>query len=234
MNFVDLLRKIPDPRDDWKVKHNLSALIFTTLCGILCGAESWSDISDYCEAKQEWLSQYVDLENGIPSPWTFRRIFTLLEPELLEWLLRTHAENLVSKERRDHIAIDGKALKGSKRHNLKCLHSISALCHEQGLILAEMSVEQKSNEITAIPLLLDLLDLKGSTVTIDAMGCQHSIAHKILEKKGNYVLALKKNHPKFYEEVKSYCQQNIIESDYRLEDYFDDIPLPDHFAGLET
>lgn len=222
MSFIDLLEEISDPREEWKVRHNLSTLIFTTWCGVLCGAESWSDISDFCEAKEEWLSQYVDLTNGIPSPWTFRRIFTLLEPELLEWLLRTHAANLVNKGVNSHIAIDGKALRGSKRHNLKCLHSISAMCHEQGLVLAEMGVDQKSNEITAIPLLLDLLNLTGNTITIDAMGCQQTIAHKIVEKQGDYVLAFKKNHPKFYEQVESYCQQNIINSEHRLADYFDD------------
>jgi len=221
MSFIDLLEKIPDPRESWKVKHNLSTLLFTTLCGVLCGAESWSDIADFCDAKKGWLSQYVDLNNGIPSAWTFRRIFTLLEPELLEWLLRTHAASLVDKENQRHIAIDGKSLRGSKRHNLKCLHSVSAMCHEHGLVLAEMGVSQKSNEITAIPLLLDLLNLNGNTVTIDAASCQHAIAQKIIEKRGDYVLALKKNHPKLFNNVQTYCKQNIINADHRLKDYFD-------------
>lgn len=103
---------------------------------------------------------------------------------------------ILNENIQDNIAIDGKVLKGSKRHDLKCLHSVSAFCHEQGLVLAEMGVDIKSNEITAIPLLLDLLEIKGKTITIDAMGTQKEIAEKIIEKEGDYVLALKENHPK--------------------------------------
>ena len=190
MSVLDLIKELPDPRMEGKVRHNLSSVIFVTLCGILSGCQSWGDIEDYCEAKLKWLEQYVEFKNGVPSEWTFRRVFTLLDPAYLEILLRTHAASIVSKNTSsDQIAVDGKALCGSARQGIRCLHSVTAWCHENGLVLAETQVKKKSNEITAIPILLTSLDLKGKTVSIDAAGCQKSIAQLIKEKKGEYVLA---------------------------------------------
>ena len=221
MNLIERLDEMKDPREEWKVDHKLSTIIFVTLCAILCGAESWLDISEYCEAKFEMLKKYVNLDNGVPSQYTFRRLFTLLDPLKIEALLREHASGILNENIQDNIAIDGKVLKGSKRHDLKCLHSVSAFCHEQGLVLAEMGVDIKSNEITAIPLLLDLLEIKGKTITIDALGTQKEIAEKIIEKEGDYVLALKENHPKFYETITKHMQENSIEAQNCLKDYFD-------------
>ena len=149
MEFLKLIEKIPDPRQSWQVKHDLSTLLFCALGAVLCGAESWSDIEDFCKSKIDFLSKYVDFSNGIPSEFTFRRIFTLIDPSHVEWLLRSHAADLLGNKNIDHIAIDGKALRGSKRHNLRCINSISAMCHEHGLILAELEADKKSNEITA-------------------------------------------------------------------------------------
>jgi predicted transposase YbfD/YdcC len=194
------------------------------LCGVLSGCESWSDIEDYCETKFEGLSDHVDLTNGIPSEWTFRRVFTLLDPTHIEKLLSEHAAGIINDHGKkvDQIAIDGKSLRGSGRKDLKCLQSVTAWCHENGLVLAEQQVEGKSNEITAIPLLLTSLDLKGKTVSIDAAGCQKTISHQIKEKKGNYVLGLKNNHPTLYKaalELKSHSGEKDTN---RLEDTFDD------------
>ena len=197
-------------------------MLFSTLCAILCGAESWCDVSDFCEAKADWLSQYIDLRCGIPSEWTYRRLFTLLTPKCLEALLRDHASSLLQGEKPSAIAVDGKCLRGSKRHNLKSLQSVSAICHDQGLTLAETQVDHKSHEIEVIPLLLDVLNLKGTTVTIDAAGCQKTVAEMIINKGGHYILSLKKNHPKLYEAVSSHLQQNCINPDHRLKDYFDE------------
>ena len=221
MNLIEYLDEIEDPRQNWKVEHNLSAIIFVTLCAILCGAESWLDISDYCKSKHEMLRKFVNLDNGIPSQYTFRRLFVLLDPACIELLLRTHASEIVNKESKNGISIDGKAIRGSKRHDLKCLYSVTAFCHEQGLVLAEMGVDIKSNEITAIPLLLDLLEIKGKTITIDAAGTQREIAKKIIEKGGDYILALKENHPKFYETISQHMQENAIIAENRISDYFD-------------
>lgn len=126
-----------------------------TLCAVISGSESWSEVSDYCELKLDWLSQHVDLSNGVPLEWTFRRLFTLLEPGFIEDMLQIHAAALVKDQgQSDQIVVDGKALRGSSRNDQKSLYSVSAWCHENGLVLGEEQVGTKSNEITAIPLLL--------------------------------------------------------------------------------
>lgn len=225
MNILDLIQKVPDPRMEGKIKHPLGTILFVGLCGVLSGCESWSDIKDYCETKRDWLSHYVDLTNGIPSEWTFRRVFTLLDPIYLEKVLTNHAATMIRKNGKssDQIAVDGKTLCGSKRLNLQCLQSVTAWCYENGLVLTEKQVEGKSNEITAIPLLLELLDLKGKTVSIDAAGCQKTIAQQIKEKKGAYVLGLKKNQPKLYEGAVN-LKARVGENDTnRLHDAFENI-----------
>lgn len=229
MRILDLIEDFPDPRMSGKIKYSFSAIIFGTICGILSGAESWSDIHDYCVIKFDWISQYVDFANGIPSEWTFRRVFTLLDPLFLEQLLRTHAAEVVAKNQKsDQVAIDGKTLRGSQRQGTKSLHSVSAWCRENGLVLGEEQVEDKSNEIVAIPRLIESLEVKGTTITIDAAGCQKSIVRLIREKKGHYVLGLKRNHPKFYEAVETYIHQQGYsdprgdERAHCLSDDFDD------------
>lgn len=222
MKILSVLNDIPDPRMLGKVMHPLSTILFVTLCGVLSGCETWEDIEIYCEAKLYWLSQYINLDNGIPSSDTFRRVFTLLAPECVETLLRTHAAEVVKNGLpSNQIAVDGKALRGSKRADSNCLYSVSAWCHENGLVLGEKQVEEKSNEITAIPLLLNSIDIKGKTITIDAAGCQKSIAALITDKKGDYVLSLKQNHPKLYDAVKIHIN-NIGISNGCLRDDFDE------------
>jgi len=222
MQILTKIEEISDPRMLGKVQHNLSAIIFVALCGILSGCDDWNDIRDYCKVKRDWLSQYVCLKNGIPSSDTFRRVFTLLNPNNIESLLRTHAAEIVKNNKQsDQIAIDGKALRGSRTMNTHSLHSVSAWCYENGLVIGEEQVESKSNEITAIPLLLDSLNLKGNTVTIDAAGCQKGIVDQITKQKGNYVLGLKRNHPKLYKAVEAHILQEGENDKNRLSDTFD-------------
>jgi len=206
-----------------KVVHNLGTILFVSLCGILSGCENWFDIRDYCEVKKDWLSDYVNLSNGVPSAWTFRRVFTLLDPDKVEYLLRTHAADIVKNTGKlsRHIALDGKALRGSKQQDLGCLYSVSAWCDDNSLVLSEQIVDAKSNEIKAIPLLLENLSLKGSTVSIDAMGCQKSIAKIISHKKGDYVFGLKGNHPKFYQAVQDHIEKQGEKNAHKLHDSFD-------------
>ncbi len=223
MKILTEIEEIADPRMTGKVQHKLSTIIFVALCGILSGCEGWNDIKDYCKAKKDWLSQYVCLKNGIPSSYTFRRVFTLLNPDSLENLLRSHASEIVARNKSsDQIAVDGKALRGSKTLDTQCLHSVSAWCHENGLVLGEKQVESKSNEIKAIPLLLTSLDLKGATVSIDAAGCQKSITELIAEKKGNYVVNLKRNQPKLHEAVVSHIKSEGKNDKNRLLNVWDD------------
>lgn len=221
--LIDFIDEMPDPRMEGKVQYALSAVVFITLCGILSGCESWIDIKNYGVMKESWLKKFVDLRNGIPSAWTFRRVFTLIDPDWVEELLTLNAKRLISKgNTTDQIAIDGKALRGSKREGVSCLQSVSAWCHENGLVLAEAQVEKKSNEIKAIPYLIDKMDLQKRTVSIDAAGCQKDIARKIKAKKGDYVLGLKQNHPKFYKAVVQHVQEQDKNDDNRLNDEFED------------
>lgn len=222
MEIIRFIENVEDPRESWKIQHNLSSILFTTLCAVLSGAKTWDDVALFGETKKEWLCRHITFDNGIPSAWTFRRIFILLRPECLEILLRTHANQVMGKDNADHIVIDGKALRSSKRKDLKCLHSLSAWCHEKGLVLTEKDVGNKSNEITAIPLLLDTLELKGATVSIDAAGCQKTIASKIKELKGDYVLSLKKNHPKLYQSIEKYIKEHGTFCSNKLHDAFDE------------
>jgi predicted transposase YbfD/YdcC len=223
MKLLELIEEIPDPRMENKVVHKLSTILFVALCGILSGCESWFDICDYCEAKKEWLSRYVDLSGGSPSGWTFRRVLTLLDPNSIERLLREHAAWLINKSSKvtEQIAVDGKMLLGSGSKDFRCLQSVSAWCCENGLVLAEEQVEAKSNEITAIPLLLESLDLKGNTVTIDAVACQKSISELISEKSGQYVFGLKNNQPKLYKAAVNHVEAIRTSKDNLLYDDFD-------------
>lgn len=206
MTLIDCFSFIPDPRQDYKVKYFLTTLLFTTLCAVLCGCQNWLDVSDFCNVKQVWLSKYVDLSSDIHSCWTFRRLFILLDPALIEKLLLEITHLLLDHKVSDQIVIDGKQLRSSRRHNAKCLQSISAWCHEQGLVLAQTAVPDGSHESKAIPLLLEYLNLKETTISIDTAGCQPFLAQKIVEKKGNYVLALKNNQPKLYEAMINHIQ----------------------------
>lgn len=223
MKLLELIEEIPDPRMENKVVHKLSTILFVALCGVLSGCESWCDICDYCEAKKEWLSRYVDLSSGSPSGWTFRRVLTLLDPNSIERLLREHATWLINKGNKvtKQIAVDGKMLLGSGSKDFRCLQSVSAWCYENGLVLAEEQVEAKSNEITAIPLLLESLSLKGNTVTMDAVACQKSISKLISEKSGQYVFGLKNNQPKLYKAAIDHIEAIGTSKDNLLYDDFD-------------
>jgi len=223
MQILDLIQEIDDPRLRGKVHHPLETIVFITLCAVLSGSDTWSDIELYGYGKKDWFSKYVNLDNGIPSEWTFRRFFTLLPADVMEGLLRQFSASVLHQSglKSDQIAIDGKALCGSKRQDLACLHSVTAWCHENNLVLAETQTEEKSNEITAIPLLIESLEIKNTTITIDAAGCQKNIVKLITDKKGDYVLGLKRNHPKLFEAAKN-LKETVGEHDHnRLHDKFD-------------
>jgi predicted transposase YbfD/YdcC len=219
LSLLEYMSEMPDPRQDYKVVHPLPTLLFTTLCAVLCDSRSWLDVHDFCETKKSWLGQYVDLSKGIPSPWTFRRLFILLDPCVIEDLLLYSTQCLKGERQSDQIVIDGKVLCGSKRYDSQCLKSISAWCYDNGLVLAEKDIDAGSHEITAIPFLLEVLHLKGTTVSIDAAGCQTSIAQTLVAKGADYVLALKNNQRKTYETVTTYFHDK---QNQPIEDHFDD------------
>lgn len=196
--------QLPDPRAKRARRHELLDIIIIAVCGVICGADSWVDIEEFGKAKLEWFRSFLDLPNGIPSHDTFGRVFARLEPEPFEKCFLTWAEGLKEAALEGRfIALDGKTLRRSHDHakGKGALHLVSAWATEQSLVLGQQKVAGHSNEITAIPQLLELLDLKGTIVTIDAMGTQKEIAQQVTDAGADYVLALKANQERLYEEV---------------------------------
>jgi len=193
---------LTDPRVERTRVHDLFELVVVALCGTIAGADSWLDIERFGNERLDWLRTFLKLDEGIPSHDTFGRVFARLNPAELAGCIQQWFDDM-GRELGQHIAIDGKTLRGSgdKAAGKNPLHLVSAWASEARLTLGQIAVDSKSNEITAIPLLLELLDLKGATVTIDAMGCQKEIAAKIVAGGGDYLLALKDNHPKLHEAI---------------------------------
>ncbi len=205
--IADAFADLVDPRVDRTKRHRLLDILTITLCGVLCGvlcgAENWVEIADWADAKRAWLTDWLGLDHGIPSHDTLGRVFDRLDPVQFEAGFLRWVQGTLTPQADPVVAIDGKAVRrsGDGRTGRSPLHLVSAWASGQRLVLGQEAVATKSNEITAIPLLLDRLDLTGQTVTIDAMGCQRSIAAQIIGGGGNYVLALKDNHPDLLEDV---------------------------------
>jgi predicted transposase YbfD/YdcC len=202
MSVFSTFEDFTDPRIERTRRHDLFDLLVVALCGTIAGADSWADVERFGDKRLDWLRTFLRLENGIPSHDTFGRVFSMLDPAKLVACIQQWLDD-VGREIGQHIAIDGKTLRGSfdKAAGRNPLHLVSAWACEARLTLGQVATDAKSNEITAIPLLLELLNLKGATVTIDAMGCQKEIAQTIVDGKGDYLLALKDNHPKLSQAV---------------------------------
>jgi len=195
--------ELTDPRVERNREHLLEEILLIAIAAVLSGAESWNDIADYGEDKQEWLKTFLSLPSGIPSHDTFNRVFAALDPAEMEKGFATWVSSIARLTAGEVVAIDGKSLRGTRETGKKKLvHMVSAWAEGNGLVLAQRKVDEKSNEITAIPKLLDALELAGAVVTIDAMGCQREIATRIIEKKADYVLAVKDNQGLLAEQVR--------------------------------
>ena len=202
-NPLKYFAELRDPRVERNREHLLEEILLIAIAAVLSGAESWNDIADYGEAKREWLKTFLSLPSGIPSHDTFNRVFAALDPEEMEKGFVAWVSSIARLSAGEVVAIDGKALCGTRETGKKTLvHMVSAWAESNGLVLAQRKVDEKSNEITAIPKLLDALELAGTVVTIDAMGCQREIAGRIVEKKADYVLAVKDNQGLLSEQVK--------------------------------
>jgi len=192
-----------DPRVEGRCKYSLQEIIITAICAVLSGAETWEEIEVFAETKQVWLGQFLALKHGTPSHDTFRRVFSLLDAEAFQKRFMEWVRSTFKIEREQIVAIDGKSVRGSQRatQGQRCLHLVSAFATSDGLILGQCKVDADGNEIVAIPELLEQLDVKGSIVTIDAMGTQTAIARQIVEQQADYVLALKANQGRLYQDV---------------------------------
>lgn len=205
---------LPDPRVERTRLHPLLTVVVLAVLGVLCGAEGWDDLHAFGEAKATWLATFLDLQEGIPSADTFRRVFEMLQPKAFaacfQRFVDTLAQTRAARADTKHIAIDGKTLRHSfdTATGRSALHLVHAWCVEQHVLLGQLATDAKSNEITILPALLDMLDLKGATVTIDAMGCQKRVAAKILAGGGSYVLTLKDNHPTLRAEVEALFERD--------------------------
>jgi predicted transposase YbfD/YdcC len=195
-------RKLKDPRIKRHKRHLLPNIIFIALCAVLCGAKDWQQVETFGKERFPWLCRFLANLTETPSHDTFERVFDRIEPRAFLQCFQSWVAALAEKLDIKHIAIDGKTLRGSGSSKLGPLHLVSAWATEQHLSLGQVATAEKSNEITAIPELLDLLELHGAIVTIDAMGCQKAIASKIIERGGHFALTVKDNQPTLLEEIK--------------------------------
>ena len=203
--------QVPDPRIERRKFHDLVEVLVIGICTLLCGGETFNDMEDFGDAKQEWFKTFLKLTNGIPSHDTFNRVFAAIDPQqFLECFLRW-TQSVRQTVPQEIVAIDGKALRRASNKKQSVKYVVSAWAESNSLVLGQLKVADKSNEITAVPKLLRVLELSGCIVTIDAMGCQKKIAREIIEADADYVLALKGNHEKVHEEVKSFLDDALAQ-----------------------
>ena len=214
---------LSDPRRDNR-RHKLIDIITIAICGVICNADSFEHIAEFGRAKQQWLNRFLGLPHGIPSPDTFERVFARIDPKQFKRCFMQWIEAICDLTKGEVIAVDGKTLRRShdKSDGKAAIHMVSAWACANGLVVGQIKTEDKSNEITAIPELLKMLQIKGCIVTIDAMGCQKAIAETIIEKKADYVFSLKGNHSLLHDDVKLFFQTQK-ETDFKdiSNDYYE-------------
>ncbi|MEG4529711.1 ISAs1 family transposase [Microcoleus sp. D2_18a_D3] len=199
---------VPDPRVNRTKRHLLKDILVIAILSTIAGGDGWEDMENYGISKQQWLQKFLDLPNGIPSDDTFRRVFEKVDPKVLEQKLTEWVKQLIGPVVQQVIPIDGKSIRGSydRKTGENNLHLVTAWASENRLVLGQVKVENHSNEITAIPALLELIDVTGAIITMDAMGTQTEIVRLIRQKKADYVVTLKKNHPTLYKQVKTWFE----------------------------
>ena len=222
-SIVKHFESLPDPRHTRNRHHLLVDIVVIAVCGVIVGCEGPTAIERWAKAKKDWLEKFLELPGGIPSRDCLRRVLSTLKPEAFQECFQNWiAESLLGDQDGSHrtIAIDGKTMRRShdRAGGLGPLHMVSAWASECGISLGQIATEEKSNEITAIPKLLDRIDVAGAVVTIDAMGCQKEIAKKIKDDGGDYVLAVKDNHPKLYLALQTFFLE-AMEDDFEQVSY---------------
>lgn len=201
------IKNIKEPRRTGygNIRHKLEDIIIIGLCTVICGGEDFADMEEFGKSRKEYLAKFLELPNGIPDSDTFRRVFEKIDPTELSSCLTNWIS--VEREKRSIVAIDGKTICGSGNTQHKAYHVISAFVAENQITLGELKVEEKANEITAVPELLNLIDVEGSIVTADAMSCQKKIVEKIIDKKADYTIGLKLNQPALYQDTEDYFNE---------------------------
>lgn len=200
---MEYFKSLTEPRMERCKLHLFEEIIFLTIAGVICGADNFVEIESFGNKKKEWLLTFLKFENGIPSHDTIGRLFARIDAKEFERCFIAWVKAVVELTKGQVIAIDGKTLRGSSSpiNGIKAIHMVSAFASANQVVLGQLACEEKSNEITAIPALLELIVVNGCIVTIDAMGCQRDIAEKIIEKEADYILALKDNQKSLHKEV---------------------------------
>jgi predicted transposase YbfD/YdcC len=216
--LLEFLSDVDEPRADNK-RHNLIDILMISICATIADADGWPDIQMFGDIHHEWFKTFLELPNGIPSHDTFQRVFSILDSKKLNECIIAWISNIHKITHGEIISIDGKTIRNSfdAATGKKALHVVSALAKESGITLGQLRTDKKSNEITAIPKLLDMLAIKGALITIDAMGCQKKIVNAIIDKKADYLIAVKKNQKTLYHDITdafafSENNENIIRS----------------------
>ena len=211
LSLLEHFQNLPDPRVQRTKVHDLIDILVIAICTLLCGGEGFNDMEDFGHAKHDWFKTFLRLRSGIPSHDTFNRVFAALDPQqFLDCFLRW-TQSLRQAVAQEIVALDGKALRRALNRDQSLQYIVSAWAESNGLVLGQWKVADKSNEITALPALLRVLELSGCIVTVDAMGCQKKIAKEIIEADADYVLALKGNHETVHAEVKAFLDALVAE-----------------------
>lgn len=202
INLTTVFSEVEDPRRDLGQQHKLNDILHICIIAVICGAESWNNIEEYACSKVGFLKEFLELPNGIPTHDTFNRVLSALDPKQFEAGFIKWVNVLAKISKGEVVAIDGKTIRGAKSHGKKSpFHIVSAWANERNLVLGQVMTDEKSNEITAIPKLLEILALENTVVTIDAMGCQENIAKCIIKKDADYILAVKENQKSLLEDI---------------------------------
>jgi predicted transposase YbfD/YdcC len=227
--------ELDDPRDERRVDHKLLDVLVIAICAVICGAEGWPDVASFGRAKQRWFESFLELPHGIPSATTFWRIFRHLDSQQFERCFASWIASVFDVTSGQVIAIDGKHCRRShdRETGKLAIDLVSAWATENGVTLGQVKVDEKSNEIVAIPELLEMLEIAGCIITIDAMGCQTEIAETILEQGGDYVFALKGNQGLLFEDV-ALLFDDLEESRYTAYDYDTDRKVDKDHGRIEV
>lgn len=211
VSLIDCMQDVPDPRAPYNQKHKFLDIIIIAITAVLSGMDTWNEIEDWAHSKRDWLKTFLELPGGIPSHDTINRVFQMLDPEMFHDAFFRWTGAVAGKIE-GVVAIDGKTVRRSRDESKekRPIHVVSAWASEASLVLGQLRVDEKTNEIKAIPELLDILCLKGCVVTIDAMGTQKEIAEKIIEKEADYILQVKGNQQRLMEDIALYFEKDIF------------------------